>query len=105
MYFFRVARRLESLHGFNLVGIYFYPPVGDQVPQKFVSPYSKGAFFCVKMQSVLSQHLEHSLEILYMSGLLLTFHHHIVDVHFDRIPYFIPKHPRYHPLVCRPCIF
>ena len=40
-----------------------------------------------------------------MPTFLLAFHHQVVNIHFHHAPYFIPKHPCHHQLICGPSIF
>ena len=54
---------------------------------------------------MLLKYLKRSLKILYMPTFLFTFHYQVIDVYFDRASYFIPEHPRHHPLIRGPSIF
>ena len=88
----------------SICRIDFYPPASDQVPQKFASPHSKGAFFCVKAQLMFPQYLKHPLKILYMPRFLLALYHHVINIHFSRMPNFVPEQPHHHSLICHPGI-
>ena len=54
---------------------------------------------------MLPKYFKRSLKILYMPTFLFTFHHHVIDIHFNRVSYFSSKHPCHHSLICGPSIF
>ena len=54
---------------------------------------------------MLLKYFKRSLKILYMPTFLFTFHHHVIDIHFNRVSYFSSKHPCHHSLICGPSIF
>ena len=39
--FFRIAKWLEVLHGIDLIGVYLYPPINDQITQELSNPYTE----------------------------------------------------------------
>ena len=54
---------------------------------------------------MLPKYFKRSLKILYIPNFLFTFHHHVIDIHFNRVSYFIPEHPCHHLLICGLSIF
>ena len=105
LYFFQIARWLEALHDIDLIGIYSYPSVNDQITQELTSSYTKSAFLSVKVQLMSPKYFKRSLKVLYLPTFLFTFHYHVINIDFDRAPYFIPEHLCHHPLICGPSIF
>ena len=105
MYFFQIARRLEALHGIDLIGVYLYPPVSDQITQELTNSFTESILLSIKAQLVSPKYFKRSLKVLYMPILLFTFHYHVINIYFDRASYFISEHPCHHPLIRDPSIF
>ena len=92
-------------YGFNLIGVDLYSSISDQISQEFTSPYPKNTLPCIEAQLMLPKHFKHPLKILYIPYFLLAFYYHVVNIHLNCTPYFIPQHSRHHPLVHGPDVF
>ena len=73
LYFFRIARQLEALHGIDLIWVDLYPLISDQITQELTSSYTESTLLSIKAQLVLPKYIKRSLKILYMLTFLFAF--------------------------------
>jgi len=76
----------------------FIPRLVIRYPRNLPTPTPK-VYFSTFRRKLCCRSTLNTPKIFYMSCFLFTLYHHIVDVYFYRTPYFIPEHPRHHPLV------
>lgn len=81
------SRRVHLNHRFTLVWVSFDPSLSQIETQEFSHPYLEGTFLQVGAYIVLSDPLEHPLNMLSLKHLLTILYDHIIHVYLNDFSY------------------